>query len=101
MFPKPMRTLGLGALVVFIVAFFPLDNLASSALAVGLAPFSSYWDSYMFALVVPMVAIAKTLWNPFAGRAANPVTGRFVRTGTFVAIGILAVVAAFFFTTAL
>jgi hypothetical protein len=89
---KTASLLGLCAAAAIFFAVLLLYPAVSTLLALGLAPFSAYWDSYMFALVVPMVAIAKGFWNPSADRAVSPLTRRFLGTGLFVAFGLLIVV---------
>jgi hypothetical protein len=91
MSPKTKFLVGLGVALAIFVAFLLVDTTVASALALELAAFSAFWDSYMLALVFPIVVIVKVLWNPSAERAVTPVTRRFLHTGVFIVIGVVVV----------
>jgi hypothetical protein len=64
--------------VIVVLAALALDPVLAAGPATGLSWFSANWDCYMISVGFPIAIYYAVVWNPEAGRAVNPFSGRFV-----------------------
>ena len=84
---------------VAAVAALVLDPFLASGPALGLAWFSANWDCYMISIGFPVAVYYSVVWNPEAGRATNPFSGRFVSHARVAAVAIVLAVVGFVVVT--
>ena len=81
------------------LAAFAFDPVLAAGPASGLSWFSANWDCYMISVGFPIAMYYSVVWNPEAGRAVNPFSGRFVSHARVAGIAVVLAVIGFVVVT--